>query len=285
MSHGNSGNKRRLIKESPFQRLAQRTIDTGEQALKEAREIEIKRIVNNPEQPRRHYNAVNLKQLADDIKQRGILQPLIVRPWTGKEGEDYQIVVGERRYRAAKMAGLEKVPAIVRELADEDVQIISLVENIQREDLDIGDEAAYFKTLQEQFSQSIREIAALVNKSKSYVEVRLKLAENPALLESVRTGKIGVHSASLAARLGAVPEDESVREKDTFESQLQPIPEKEISLSLRYPLARPYRQLIDLIKNTGRKIEKASQEEKRAVASALDELDLEITQLRRRLKK
>lgn len=277
--------KRKLIKESPFQKLAQRTVDTGEQALKEAREIEIKLIERNPNQPRRYFDPVSLQQLADDIKVRGILQPLIVRPWQGENGEEYQLVVGERRFRAAQSIGLERVPALVRELADEEVQIISLIENIQREDLDIGDEAAYFKTLKEQFDHSIRDIARLVNKSKSYVEVRLKLADSPDLLASVRSGKIGVHSAALAARLGASDADESVREKDTSLQKEQSVREKDNLSVVNYPIIRPFRRLTDQIKNTARKIEKATPDEQQAVLATLDELESEITRLRQRLNR
>lgn len=270
---------------SPFRRLAERTVDTGDQALKEAREIEVRLIAPNPDQPRRYFDEVSLRQLADDIEVRGILQPLIVRPWQGENGEEYQLVVGERRFRAAKMIGLDRVPALVRELADQEVQIISLIENIQREDLDIGDEANYFKTLKEQFDHSIREIAALVNKSKSYVEVRLKLADNPALLDSVRSGKIGVHSAALAARLGASGEDESVREKDTLLQKEQSVREKDTLSAIRYPIVRPFRRLTDMIKNTAKKIEKATPDEQDAVLATLDELENEISQLRKRLNK
>ncbi len=287
MSTANPGssNKRRLIKESPFQRLAQRTVDTGEQALKEAREVEIHLIVPNPNQPRRQYNEVSLQQLADDIKIRGILQPLIVRPWNGENGEEYQIVVGERRYRAAKMAGLERVPVLVRELEDDEVQVISLIENIQREDLDIGDEAAYFKTLQGQFGQSIRDIAGMVNKSKSYVEMRLKLADNPDMIAAVRAGKIGLHSAVLASRLGVDGDEESVREKDSLLPSKQSVREKDTLPAIRYPLVQPFRRLTDTVKNSARKIEQASPAEQQAVLSVLTELEKEIAQLRKRLNK
>ena len=290
MSTASPGKRKPLFNkdtQSPFQKLTQRTINTGEQSLKEAREIEIGRIATNPNQPRRHYNETTLAELAEDIKIRGILQPVIVRPWQGEEAEEYQLVVGERRYRAAKIAGLERVPALVRDLADDEVQIISLVENIQREDLDIGDEAAYFKTLQEQYGQSIREIAAMVNKSKSYVEMRLKLAANPALIQEVRTGKIGLHNAVLAARLG-IGSDEatlnSVREKDNLLQAAQSVREKDSLPSVRYPLVQPFRRLTDLIKNSSRKVTQASPAEKAAVLDSLNELEEVIAQLREHLE-
>lgn len=285
MSSVSPGKRKPLIKENHFQRLAQRTVDTGEQPLKEARRIEIGRIAANPNQPRRYYNQESLEELAEDIKVRDILQPLIVRPWQGENGEEYQIVVGERRFRAAKLAGLEHVPALVKELADDEVQVISLIENIQREDLDIGDEAAYFKTLKEQYGQSIREIAGLVNKSKSYVEVRLRLAESPELISSIRSGKMGVHTAALAARLGISEDEEGVREKDTLLQSKQTVREKDTLPAVRYPLVRPFRQLTDMIKNSGKKIEVSSAAEKEAVLASLDELEQEIAQLRKRLRK
>ncbi len=283
MSSASPG-KRKLIKESPFQKLAQRTVETGEQALKDAREIELRLIEPNPNQPRRRYNEVTLNQLAEDITQRGILQPLIVRPYQGENGAEYQLVVGERRFRAAKIAGRTSVPAIIRDLADDEVQVISLIENIQREDLDIGDEANYFKTLKDQYGQSIREIAALVNKSKSYVEVRLKLAENPAVVAQIRDGKIGIHSAALASRLG-VAEEESVREKDSLLKDKQSVREKDSLPIVRFPIVRPFHQLTSIIKDNSRKYEKATPDERGAIMESLQELEVEIARLRERLSK
>lgn len=283
MSSASPG-KRKLIKESPFQKLAQRTVETGEQALKDAREIELRLIEPNPNQPRRRYNEVTLNQLAEDITQRGILQPLIVRPYQGENGAEYQLVVGERRFRAAKIAGRTSVPAIIRDLADDEVQVISLIENIQREDLDIGDEANYFKTLKDQYGQSIREIAALVNKSKSYVEVRLKLAENPAVVAQIRDGKIGIHSAALASRLG-VAEEESVREKDSLLKDKQSVREKDSLPVVRFPIVRPFHQLTSIIKDNSRKYEKATPDERGAIMESLQELEVEIARLRERLSK
>jgi ParB family transcriptional regulator, chromosome partitioning protein len=273
--------KRKLIKQNPFERLAQRTVDVGEEALKEARLIDIERIFPNPQQPRRRPNNARLEELAQDIQQRGILQPLLVRPYE----EGYQIVAGERRYRAAKKIGLEQVPVIIRELDDTEAQIVSLVENIQREDLDIEDEARYFSILQHQHDYSLRDIAALINKSKSYVDARVRLLKRPEILAAVRDEKLGLHEATLLTRMDLVVDTDgelvqkAVREKD----RNQPVREKDNTKLQRekqynnYILLKALRQSVDLLKN-GRKriISDTVDEEREAIAEALRQLQFEI---------
>ena len=169
------GKRKPLIKQSPlnsFQKLTARTDESGNEALKEARQIAIDLIDPNPRQPRQTFNDESLKELADDIRERGILQPPIVRP----VGADrFEIVVGERRYRASKMAGLKSIPVLVRDLDDQDAEITSLIENIQRENLSLSDEANYFNMLKDKYGYSISDIAVNVaHKSRSYVDVRLQ---------------------------------------------------------------------------------------------------------------
>ncbi|MGI5859466.1 MAG: ParB/RepB/Spo0J family partition protein, partial [Tepidanaerobacteraceae bacterium] len=106
-------------------------------------EIEIKKIVANDKQPRKDFDEKKLSELADSMKQHGILQPIILR----KKGSTYELVAGERRWRAAAKAGIEKIPAIVKELSNADVMEIALIENLQREDLNPMEEAAAYKTL------------------------------------------------------------------------------------------------------------------------------------------
>jgi len=272
--------RRRLIKESPFARLAQRTQDLGEEALKDARLIDIERVKPNPNQPRRFFSEKGLQELSADIRIRGILQPPIVR--TIEDG--YEIVVGERRYRASLLAGLKQIPVLIQNLSDEDAKIISLVENIQREDLTFEDEARYYEILQKEYKYSLRQIAELVNKSKSYVDSRLTLLKHPALLASVQNEKLGLHEATLLARMG-ISYDESgekaedtVREKDNASDAVR---EKDDYSSFK--LAQPFRRLVDLIKNTRKKIEKASEEEKKAILESISELERELQVIKDRI--
>lgn len=279
--------KRKLIKQNPFERLAQRTVDTGEEALKEARMVDINRVEPNPQQPRRNHNSARLDELAKDIQERGILQPLVVRPYE----EGYQIVAGERRYRAAKQIGLETVPVIIRDFSDEEAKIASLVENIQREDLDLADEANYFRILQEEYRYSLRDIAALVNKSKSYVDARVRLLKRPDILAAVQAEKLGLHEATLLTRMN-LEEDEageliekSVREKDTSKS----VREKDTGRIQRekeynnYPVLKALRQSVDLLRNSRRKIILDTiDEERELIQKALQELEFEVKAILKR---
>jgi len=267
-----------LIKESPFARLTQRTENVGEEALKAARLVDISRIQGNPNNPRKSFDEKALRELTADIKAHGILHPPIVRA----VDNGYEIVVGERRYRAAKAAGMTQLPVIIQELSDSDARIISLVENIQREDLSFEDEARYFEILNKEYKYSLRQIAELVNKSKSYVDARLTLLKHPAILQQVQDQKLGLHEATLLARMGVAYDEqderlETVREKDNRES----VREKD---NIRdYTLVQPFRQLTDLIKNTKRKIDKTSEGEKIALLRSIKELEDELQVIKERI--
>lgn len=137
----------------------------------------ISEIHPNPEQPRRHFDPAALKELADSIAARGMFQPIIVRP--AIDGYGYQIVAGERRWRAAQEAQLHKIPAIVRELNYAEMMEIALLENIQRADLNAIEEAEAFKKLMEEFGHTQEVLAKLVGKSRSHVANYLRLLELP----------------------------------------------------------------------------------------------------------
>lgn len=132
--------------------------------------VPLNALVPNPKQARSYFNEETLQELAQDIKERGILEPLIVRV---NQDELYEIIAGERRFRAAKIAGLSEVPVIVKEMDDKEAEFASLVENIQRENLSFEDEQKYYQQLQSQFNYSITDIAKMINKSRYYVRQRL----------------------------------------------------------------------------------------------------------------
>ncbi|NWJ98931.1 MAG: ParB/RepB/Spo0J family partition protein [Chloroflexi bacterium] len=132
--------------------------------------VPITDLIQNSQQVRQVFNEETLQELADDIRERGILEPLIVRE---KEPGIYEIIAGERRYRAAQIAGLTELPVIVREMSDKEARFAMLVENIQREELSEVDEQRFFRQLQDEYNLSITEIAKLISKSQRYVARRL----------------------------------------------------------------------------------------------------------------
>jgi len=140
------------------------------------REIPLERIIPNPSQPRLTWNEETLNELAASIREHGVLQPILVRP----AGEDrYEIIAGERRWRASKLAGKETVPSIVERFDDSTALEIALIENLQREDLSPLDEAVIYKKMTDELGYSIRGLAGKLGKDKGYVENRLRLATAP----------------------------------------------------------------------------------------------------------
>ncbi len=167
-------------------------------------DIEANRIKSNPYQPRHEMEKDGLKDLADSIKQHGILQPLIVTKNVkdtnrGQEVE-YQLVAGHRRLEAAKMAGLPFVPAIVRDSTEQQKLELALVENLQRADLNAMERALAFKKLQEEFDLTHEEIARKVGKSREYVSNTLRLINLPEpIQQSLRQARISEgHARSIA---------------------------------------------------------------------------------------
>jgi ParB family chromosome partitioning protein len=143
-----------------------------------ARETPIELLRRNPDQPRRQFTESDINELADSIREVGILQPILVRPAPGSTG-DYQIVAGERRWRAAQMAGLKTVPILVRELDDLAVLEIGIIENVQRADLNPVEEALGYRALIERFGRTQEAVAQTVGKSRSHVANALRLLSLP----------------------------------------------------------------------------------------------------------
>lgn len=137
----------------------------------------------NPDQPRRHFSDEKLDELAASISKHGIIQPIVVRPFEG----GYQIVAGERRWRAAQRAQLHDLPAIVRNFDDSETLEIALLENIQRQDLNPIEEAEAYKKLTELFGHSAAELAELVHKSRSHVANMMRLLDLPPTLRDLVT--------------------------------------------------------------------------------------------------
>ena len=142
-----------------------------DEKLSQLTEIPLEKIVRNEEQPRRDFDEEALKALADSIKEHGILQPIVVM----KIEDKYQIVAGERRWRAAKLSNLEKIPAIVRTLDAQNQLELSIIENAQREDLNAIELATAYAKLQSQFNLSTKEVANRIGKSEAVVKNTLRL--------------------------------------------------------------------------------------------------------------
>jgi ParB family transcriptional regulator, chromosome partitioning protein len=140
------------------------------------RTLPLDRIVSNPEQPRLEFDEDSLQELAASIREHGVLQPILVRP-TGNN--QYQLIAGERRWRASKIAGLDKISALVEEIDDETALEISIIENLQREDLSPLDEASMYDRMIREHGYSVRKLAQKLGKDKGYLENRLRLADAP----------------------------------------------------------------------------------------------------------
>jgi len=150
-------------------------------------ELKIALIKPNPHQPRRHFDEEMLKELADSIREHGVIQPLIV----SKEGRDFILIAGERRLRAAKLAGLESVPVILRSTKERQKLELALIENLQREDLNVLEEAASYKKLIDEFTLTQDEAAKRVGKSRSAVTNAIRLLLLPVeVKKGLREGLI-----------------------------------------------------------------------------------------------
>jgi ParB family chromosome partitioning protein len=140
------------------------------------RNIDVERITPNPEQPRLSMDQSSLDELSASIREHGVLQPILVRPLVGGE---FQLIAGERRWRASMAAGLETIPALVEEIDDDTALEISIIENLQREDLSPLDEATMYDRMVHEHGYSVRRLAQKLGKDKGYLENRLRLADAP----------------------------------------------------------------------------------------------------------
>jgi ParB/RepB/Spo0J family partition protein len=141
------------------------------------RHVPVSRIEANPDQPRMTFEQSALDELAASIKEHGILQPVLLRPF-GPTGR-YQLIAGERRWRAAKAAGLDSIPAMIEEIDDDTALEIAIIENLQREDLSPLEEATMYDRMVKDHGYSIRRLAQKLGKDKGYLENRLRLADAP----------------------------------------------------------------------------------------------------------
>lgn len=161
-------------------------------------QIESKLIDTNPNQPRKHFDEDALNELAVSIKNYGVIQPILVCP---KEGGRYELIAGERRLRASKMAGLSFIPAIVKRFTKSEMAEIALIENLQREDLNPIEEARAYRSLMEKYGFTQEELADKLGKSRPVIANSLRLLSlNPVVVEMVETGRLSAgHARCLAS--------------------------------------------------------------------------------------
>lgn len=222
-------------------------IPAGEEAMKVV-DVAIDEVFPNPRQPRRRFDEAALAELADSIKEHGLLQPVIVR----RAGAGYELVAGERRLRAAKEAGLKRIPAIIRGASDSESLALALVENLQRENLDAIEEARALRRLIDDFGMRQEELARMVGKSRSAIANSLRLLSLPDSIQSlVQLGAITAGHAR--AVLSLDKEEEQLK-------LVQRISERGLSVRQAEALARKW--------NTSRS-KAAGYEEKDEIARAI----------------
>ena len=201
-----------------------RTITTPIVPHSGERSVPITKVHANPDQPRKTFDESELQDLARSIAEKGIIQPLIVRPDAGRTGE-FQIVAGERRWRAAQLAKVDEVPVLVRRLDDLEVLEIAIIENVQRTDLNPVDEASGYQQLMDKFGHTQEKLSEALGKSRSHIANTLRLLNLPApVLDLLRDGKLSPgHARALitsenpvALALEVVARDLSVRQTEAL---------------------------------------------------------------------
>ena len=176
--------------------------DTSEEAIvqdiRTLRHVPVELLHPNPNNPRKHFAEEDLESLAKSLKDKGLLQPLVVRP---RAGGSFEIVAGERRWRASQRAGLHELPVLIRELDDRETLEIALIENIQRSDLNALEEARAYRQLLEQYDYTQQQLADSIGKSRSHIANTMRLLSLPeAIQHQIENGKLTAgHARSLVA--------------------------------------------------------------------------------------
>lgn len=258
--------------------------------------LKISEIEPNREQPRKNFNEEALRELADSIATHGVLQPLLVRPIAGG---GYQLVAGERRWRASRMAGLSEVPVVIREMTDSEMTQLALIENLQREDLNSVEEALGYKSLMETYNLTQDEVARAVGKSRPAVANAMRLLNLPnEVLDMLKDGEISAgHARALLGitdeemmiktAKSIVPQDLTVRDVERLAkkqaAEQKPKSEKshikrapiydEVELSLNEHLSRKVKVLNDKENNGTLQIEFYSEEDLIQLAKLLGRED------------
>ncbi|HUE96919.1 MAG TPA: ParB/RepB/Spo0J family partition protein [Longimicrobiaceae bacterium] len=173
-------------------------------------QISVDAIRPNPRQPRKDFEINRLNELSASLKQSGLLQPVVVR----RDGQGFQLIVGERRWRAAKLAGIERIPAVVREASDAESLELALVENLLREDLNPMEEAEAYQTLLAEFNWTQEDLAERIGKDRSSVANCLRLLRLPEPIQAdLRAGRLAMGHARALLALGSLADQLKLREE------------------------------------------------------------------------
>lgn len=219
--------------------------------------VRISEIEPNLSQPRKQFDEEALSELADSIAAHGVLQPLLIRPTSGGT---YQIVAGERRWRAARLAGLSEVPALIREITDEETDQLALIENLQREDLNAVETAQGYRRLMDKYGMTQEQLSVAVGKSRPAIANTLRILTLPEdILPMVAEGKLSAGHAkavlsapeerrtALAKRIAA--EGLSVREAERLAAKREEPGEKKPAKKESFPKDKYYREMQVAITN------------------------------------
>ena len=202
--------KRNNKKTRGFGKSARGTSGSEGDVSRETSTIQISMIEPNADQPRKNFDEESLNELADSIREHGVISPIIVK----KQGKMYSIVVGERRWRAARLAGLKEIPAIVRDYDDRQTAEIALIENIQREDLSSVEEAKAYRSLIDEFGLTQEEVAKRVSKNRTTITNSLRLLQlDEEILDMVENGELSAgHARALLSINGKRAQYKAARE-------------------------------------------------------------------------
>ena len=201
------------------------------------KQIPLGQIGANPDQPRKTFSDDELADLAASIREKGVLQPILLRGVTGRS-YSYEIVAGERRFRASKMAGLTEIPALVKELTNENAMEIALIENVQRENLNPIEEGAAYKNLMEVCGYDLADVSRLIGKSESYIRNIMRLNSLP---ESVKTlVEQGQLSASHARTIAVAENPEVLAHEIIIEKMSVADTERKVKESVRSGKSRSF---------------------------------------------
>jgi len=206
-------------------------------------ELPIDAITPNPKQPRKDFDDKALRDLSESLKQSGLLQPVVVR----RVGEAYQLVVGERRWRAAKMAGIERIPAVVREASDAQSLELALVENLLREDLNPMEEAEAYQRLLAEFAWTQEDLAQRVARDRSSIANCLRLLKLPDVIQAdLRSGRLTMGHARALLSLDSPAEQLRLREEILTHSWSVRATEQGVQAKRTQPARRVLRRSAEL---------------------------------------
>ncbi len=205
--------------------------------------LDISNIANNPEQPRKRFNELELTELANSIAALGVIQPLVVREAPDQPGK-YEIVAGERRWRASQIAGLTQVPVIIKDLGDRETLEIALVENIQRSNLTPIEEARAYQALMDEFNLSQKELSERVGKERSTITNYLRLLRlAPDILQMLEEGKLSMGHAKAILTVKEPSAQRSLAQKCVDEGlsvrQIEDIVSRVVVLDNKRPASKP----------------------------------------------